>query len=70
MHIGSVVAFLTPEQTLAVAIMSYNGSVDIDPIGDYDAMPDLEDLAAMFEDALGELCEAAADLKPAGRPPG
>ena len=70
MHIGSVVAFLTPEQTLAVAIMSYNGSVDIGLIGDYDAMPDLEDLAAMFEYALGELREAAADLKPAGRPPG
>jgi diacylglycerol O-acyltransferase / wax synthase len=50
--------------------MSYNGGVDIGLIGDYDAMPDLEDLAAMFEDALRELREAAADLKPAGRPPG
>ncbi|MFL5877072.1 MAG: WS/DGAT domain-containing protein [Solirubrobacteraceae bacterium] len=59
-----------PEQTLAVAIMSYNGGVDIGLIGDYDAMPDLEDLAAMFEDALREPREAAADLKPAGRPPG
>ena len=44
-------AFLAPEQTLAVAVMSYNGGVDIGLIGDYDAMPDLEDLAAMFEDA-------------------
>jgi hypothetical protein len=47
--------------------MSYNGGVDIGLMGDYDAMPEL---AAMFEDALRELREAAADLKPAGRPPG
>ena len=39
-------------------------------IGDYDAMPDLEDLAAMFEDAIVELREAAADLSPTGRLPG
>ena len=64
------VAFLAPEQTLAVAIMSYNGGVDIGLIGDYDAMPDLEDLAAMFEDAIAELRDAAADLSPAERLPG
>ena len=64
------VAFLAPEQTLAVAIMSYNGGVDIGLVGDYDAMPDLEDLAAMFEDAIAELREAAADLSPAERLPG
>ena len=63
-------AFLAPEQTLAVAVMSYNGGVDIGLIGDDDAMPDLEDHAAIFEDKTGELREAAADLKPAGRPPG
>jgi diacylglycerol O-acyltransferase / wax synthase len=64
------VAFLAPEQTLAVAIMSYNGGVDIGLIGDYDAMPDLEDLAAMFEDAIDELRDAAAELSPAGHLPG
>ena len=55
---------------LAVAIMSYNGGVDIGLIGDYDAMLDLEHLAAMFEDATAELRDAAADLSPAGRLPG
>jgi len=35
------VPFLAPERALAVAIMSYNGSVDIGLMGDYDAMADL-----------------------------
>ena len=53
------VAFLAAEQILAVAIMSYNGGVDVGLIGDYDAMPDLEDLAALFEETIDELREAA-----------
>ena len=53
------VAFLAAEQTLAVAIMSYNGGVDIGLIGDYDAMPDLEDLGTLFEEAIDELRDAA-----------
>jgi diacylglycerol O-acyltransferase / wax synthase len=53
------VAFLAAEQTLAVAIMSYNGGVDIGLIGDYDAMPDLEDLGELFEEAIEELRDAA-----------
>jgi len=52
-------AFLAAEQTLAVAIMSYNGGVDIGLIGDYDAMPDLEDLGTLFEEAIDELRDAA-----------
>jgi hypothetical protein len=54
------VAFLAAEQILAVAIMSYNGGVDIGLIGDYDTMPDLEELGAMFEESVAELREAAA----------
>jgi hypothetical protein len=54
------VAFLAAEQILAVAIMSYNGGVDIGLIGDYDTMPDLEELGAMFEESIAELREAAA----------
>jgi hypothetical protein len=53
------VAFLAAEQTPAVAIMSYNGGVDIGLIGDYDAMPDLEDLGTLFEEAIDELRDAA-----------
>ena len=38
------VAFLAPEQRLAVAMMSYNGSAALSLMGDYDTMPDLEEL--------------------------
>ena len=51
--------FLAPEQALAIAIMSYNGRVDIGLMGDYDAMPDLDDFAGYLEDELGALAEAA-----------
>jgi WS/DGAT/MGAT family acyltransferase len=53
------VAFLAPNQALAVAIVSYNGGVHIGLIGDFDAMPDLEDLGAFVEEATAELLEAA-----------
>ncbi|HEX3317072.1 MAG TPA: wax ester/triacylglycerol synthase family O-acyltransferase [Solirubrobacteraceae bacterium] len=54
------IAFLAAEQILAVAIMSYNGGVDIGLIGDYDAMPDLEALGALFEESVAEVRDAAA----------
>jgi diacylglycerol O-acyltransferase len=54
------VAFLAPRNALAVAIMSYNGSVFINLIGDYDAMPDLEQLAGFVSEAIAELREVAA----------
>ena len=38
------VAFLPENQSLAVAVMSYNGRMDFGLLGDYDAMPDLEEL--------------------------
>jgi WS/DGAT/MGAT family acyltransferase len=53
------VAFLAPNQTLAVAIFSYDGKVKIGLIGDYDAMPDLDELAEKVEGATAELLEAA-----------
>ena len=39
------IAFLPENHALAMAIMSYNGKVDFGLLGDYDAMPDLDDLA-------------------------
>jgi diacylglycerol O-acyltransferase / wax synthase len=39
--------------------MSYNGGVDIGLMGDYDAMPDLDDFAGYLEDELDTLLEAA-----------
>src|SRR3954453_17806429 len=53
------VAFLPENQALAVAIMSYNGSIDFGLLGDYDAMPDLEELGDDLRESLAELVAAA-----------
>jgi diacylglycerol O-acyltransferase / wax synthase len=53
------VAFLPQDHALAIAAMSYNGKLDFGLLGDYDAMPDLDRLAAFFEEALAELLDAA-----------
>ncbi len=53
------VAFLAPNQALAIAIVSYNGRVKIGLIGDFDAMPDLDDLGKFVREATAELLDAA-----------
>jgi diacylglycerol O-acyltransferase / wax synthase len=53
------VAFLPRNHALAVAIMSYNGSMDFGLLGDYDAMHDLEAFGGMVDDSLQELLDAA-----------
>jgi diacylglycerol O-acyltransferase / wax synthase len=53
------VPFLAPERALAVAIMSYNGNVDIGLIGDYDAMSDLDQFGDDIEASVQELLETA-----------
>jgi WS/DGAT/MGAT family acyltransferase len=58
------VAFLPDNYALTVAAMSYNGALDFSLLGDYDAMPDIEQVAEYVKEALDELLEAA------GRPPG
>ena len=58
------VAFLPEDHALAIAAMSYNGKLDFGLLGDYDAMPDLEHLAAYFEESLAELVEAALSASP------
>jgi diacylglycerol O-acyltransferase / wax synthase len=63
------VPFLAPERALAVAIMSYNGSVDIGLIGDYDAMSDLDQFGGDVEESVAELLAAAHKRKPARRTP-
>ncbi len=52
-------AFLAPEHTLAIAIVSYAGSVTYGLLADADAVPDLADLARHLHEALAELVEAA-----------
>jgi len=53
------VAFLPSNHALAVAIMSYNGGIDFGLLGDYDAMPDLDEFAQFLDDARQELVDAA-----------
>jgi WS/DGAT/MGAT family acyltransferase len=53
------IAFLPENHALAIAIMSYNGKVDFGLLGDYDAMPDLEEFGAMLEESLAELLAEA-----------
>jgi diacylglycerol O-acyltransferase / wax synthase len=61
------VAFLPRDHALAVAIMSYNGGIDIGLLGDFDAMPDLDDFAGMLEQSRDELVLAARGRSPNGR---
>ena len=44
---------------LGVAIVSYNGTIDIGLVGDYDALHDLDDLGELFAAAMAELAEVA-----------
>ena len=60
------VAFLPRDHALAVAVMSYNGGMDFGLLGDYDAMPDLDEFAGHVEQSLRELLD---DAKAAGGPP-
>jgi diacylglycerol O-acyltransferase len=50
---------LAHHQALGIAIMSYDGRLGFGLLGDYDAMPDLEDLAADLEQAIAALSSAA-----------
>jgi len=53
------VAFLPRDHSLAIAIMSYNGGIDFGLLGDYDAMPDLDEFGQDLSVALEELVTAA-----------
>jgi diacylglycerol O-acyltransferase len=62
------IAFLPRDHALAVAIMSYDGGIDFGLLGDYDAMPDLDELGDNLESALAELVATAKKVKkPAGK---
>lgn len=62
------VAFLAPGQRLAIACMSYHGIVAISIIGDYDGMPDLEELGGYVADEVAALREAAKSGRMAPAP--
>jgi len=50
---------LARNQGLGIALLSYAGKINFGLVGDYDAMWDLDDLAAHVRDSLAELAEAA-----------
>jgi diacylglycerol O-acyltransferase / wax synthase len=50
---------LASGQALGVAIMSYDGRINFGLVGDFDALPDHDELAADFEASLAELAELA-----------
>ena len=47
--------------------MSYNGRINFGLLGDYDAMPDIDDLGQDIEESLGELLKAAKRRRPRKR---
>jgi diacylglycerol O-acyltransferase / wax synthase len=54
---------LARNQALGIAIMSYNGRLGFGLLGDFDALPDLDDVGVALQDAIGALLassEAAA----------
>jgi hypothetical protein len=50
---------LTLNTALGIAILSYDGHLDFGLLGDYDAMPDLHDLADDLRASIDELSAAA-----------
>ncbi|MCW2544430.1 MAG: acyltransferase [Frankiales bacterium] len=52
-------AFLAPEHTVAIGVMSYNGNVTYGLLADADAVPDLPALARYLEESLAELVATA-----------
>ena len=50
---------LAGNTALGIAIMSYDGAISFGLLADYDAIPDLDDLAAALRDAIAELAAAA-----------
>src|SRR5438105_1047772 len=50
---------LAQRQALGIAVMSYDGHLGFGLLGDYDALPDLEDLAGDLAASVGALARAA-----------
>jgi hypothetical protein len=50
---------LSGNTALGIAIMSYDGGLFFGLLGDYDALPDLEDVAAALEASIAELRDLA-----------
>ena len=53
------IAFLPQNHSLAIAIMSYDGEVNFGLLADYDAIPDVDEIAEGIAEALAELVQLA-----------
>jgi WS/DGAT/MGAT family acyltransferase len=58
---------LALKQALGIAIMSYNGRLGFGLLADFDALPDLDDIAAHLEGAIDDLARVAGADDRAGR---
>jgi WS/DGAT/MGAT family acyltransferase len=63
------VAFLPENHALAIAIMSYNGRLSFGLLGDYDALPDIDQIAEGIRESLDELLAIARGEHPQRRRP-
>ena len=55
------IAFLPKDHALAVAIISYNGYLNFGLLGDYDAVPDIDDIGAAIGRSIDELLALAKE---------
>ena len=55
------VAFLPENHALAIAIMSYNGQMNFGLIGDFDALPDIDEIGQAIADELATLVKLARE---------
>jgi diacylglycerol O-acyltransferase len=58
---------LAANQALGIAVMSYDGRLGFGLLGDYDALPDLHDVAAALRAAIADLLAAAGGGSRGGR---
>jgi hypothetical protein len=55
------VAFLPENHALAIAIMSYNGQMNFGLIGDFDSLPDIDEIGEAISQELATLVSLARE---------
>jgi hypothetical protein len=59
LHVLYPVVPLAQRQAIGIAVMSYDGHLDFGLLGDYDALPDIEQIVDDLKWAIGSLSRAA-----------
>jgi hypothetical protein len=59
------VAFLPENHSLAIAIMSYNGQMNFGLLGDFDSLPDIDEISQNISEELRTLVSLARESVPA-----